>query len=326
MQTTPVKANQKIGRYQIRSELGKGSMGVVYLAYDPQLDREVAVKTIRLPEGMGAAYSKKLTHNLLGEARLSGRLSHPGIVKVFDAGEEGGQAYIVLKHIEGTTLAQMLANTGVIEREEAAHVMEELLDAVAYAHDEQIVHRDLKPANIMIQADRRVRVMDFGIAHVMAGDAKSRAVLAGTPRYMSPEQIQGLDVDQRSDVFSLGVTLYEMLGGRPPFLQEEFNALREAVASERPAPLISLNPNLPPSFYQLVERALSKEPDKRFENAGEMRQALLECADDEVESPDQTSGPSPRARQAILERIRERVEKQGDFPATSQYIAKVTAK
>ncbi len=315
-----------VGRYHVLSELGRGSMGVVYLGFDPKLQREVAIKTILVPEGYSEAQRQAMTRSLLQEARLAAALAHPGIVRVFDAGEDHSLPYIVFERIEGVALSTRLAEEGALGRDGADRLMGELLDALAYAHERQIIHRDIKPANLMVQADGRLRVMDFGIARALADQPQSgRRVLCGTPRYMSPEQIDGRAVDTRSDVFSLGIVFYEMLCGQRPFPQKDFQELREALVGRPHPPLHHHNPDLPPSYYGFIDRALAKSPEERFADARQMRDALHECMADRSAPVAAAGEDVSAARQQILDEIRRQIERQGDFPATSQYLARVTA-
>ena len=314
-----------IGRYQVKAILGEGSFSVVYLAHDPQLDREVAVKTIHFPEHLPTKRRVKLTQALLKEARLAARLGHPGIVLVHDAGKHLDHPFVVLERIRGKTLAQHLS-PGPFE--ETLRIMAELIEAVAYAHDRNIIHRDLKPGNIMVQPDGHARVMDFGIARVLKGPATGNRHLAGTPRYMAPEQILGEAVDTRCDVFALGVIFYEMLSGRHPFPQQHFDQLREAISQKAPPPIHSLVPELPATAVSVVERALRKNPEHRFPSARQMAEAIkplkhqIEAHEDSPEDGEPQPA-SAAARSEIIDFMFKRMQRKGDFPATQQYVSAV---
>ena len=311
---------QKIGRYVIREVLGKGSMGVVYSAHDPQLDRTVAIKTINIPGTLTPGIRERRTQSLLTEARLSARLNHPGIVRVYDAGEQDGMAYIVLELVEGRTLLDMLEQDGHLHPDAVTAMMAEVLEAMAYAHEHGLVHRDLKPANIMVQPDGHVRIMDFGIAHLVTERQADSGKLSGTPRYMSPEQINGQAVDTRSDVFSLGVIFYELLSGRKPFPQTDLGSLVRAIRETPHPQLQALRPDLPSGLYALINRALAKRPEERFHSARQMLEALAACQEASLhEEPS-----AEQSRKEIIDFILQKIARRGDFPTTMQYIATIT--
>ena len=311
----------KIGRFEILGILGQGSMGVVYEAHDPQLDRDVAIKTFQLPQNLDEQRLAHLRTSLLHEARMVAGLTHPGIVQVHDAGEHGNLAYIVMERIEGRPLDELLAEKGALDPDYALRLMRELLEAMACAHGRGIIHRDLKPGNIIVQRDGHGHVTDFGVAHALAEQPTGGAPrLVGTPRYMAPEQINMLPTDQRSDVFSLGVIFFELLAGQRPFPQGDIAELREAITNRPHPPLHVLRPNLPPEVCDLVNRALAKEPADRFASAGQMLEALRQFMDGrKAQAP-----LSEESRRDILDFIRQRIERQGDFPAASEYVAAVT--
>lgn len=317
--------SSQIGRFAIRSLLGKGSMGVVYCAYDPQLDREVAIKTIHLPPGRNRSERNVLTHRLVKEARMAARLNHPGIVNVYDCGEHKGEPYLVLEKIAGEPLSDLIASQGLLAPEVAMNIMGELLTAIAYAHEQGIIHRDLKPANIMVQPDGHVRIMDFGIAHAVVEPSGGAGSLAGTPRYMSPEQIQGQPIDVRSDVFSLGVIFYELLSGRRPFPQNDFAALKKAIVQDAYPPLYATQPDLPASIYLLIDQALSKSKTDRFASARQMLEALQKCRDNyRAPDPAQLANDDSEPRSEIIDFILQKIARSGDFPTTIQYITNVS--
>src|SRR5437763_2004652 len=208
----------KAGRYEIVGDLGRGAMGVVYKAVDPVIGRTVAVKTIRLSEeGTGLSRPELLTR-FQTEARAAGLLTHPNIVVVFDAGEEDGLYYITMELVEGKSLQALLDDGHAFPLPRTLRIMEQTCSALQFAHERNVIHRDIKPANLMLTADDTVKVTDFGTAKILQfGTVQQTAHVMGTPSYMSPEQVKGRAVDGRSDIFSLGVMLYEMVTGEKPF-------------------------------------------------------------------------------------------------------------
>ena len=269
-----------IGRYQIERELGRGAMGVVYLATDPQLHRQVAVKTCSLPDGISEEQAALFHERFLREARAAASLSHPGIVTVYDAGEDEarGIPYIAMEYVAGRTLRQRL-ETG--ERLDPAWVLSfgaGLADALHQAHRAGIVHRDIKPANILIRdGDGAVKLADFGVARLKASDLTQSGVPLGSPGYMSPEQVKGGELDGRSDLFSLAVVLYESLCGRRPFRGDELVSLAYSIAHETHVPLARQMENCPAGLDRFFDRALAKEPGERFPDGAAFRKALQEA-------------------------------------------------
>ena len=266
---------KKIGRYKIVSELGRGAMGVVYKAEDPNLERVVALKTIILEkdaEGR-AEYQKRF----FLEAKAAGKLAHPNIVTVYDFGEVDGVAYLAMELLEGTDLRKRVqqARLAPVEAVEiACHVAEGL----AYAHQRGIVHRDIKPANIMLPDRGPAKIMDFGLARMRVADHKtSTGIVLGTPRYMSPEQISGQPVDQRSDIFSMGIVLWEMLTGRRLFSGTEMAQVSHSITYDEHEPPTRVNPELPAMLDFVVARALKKDPAVRYQDADEMAADLHTC-------------------------------------------------
>src|SRR5512134_3642276 len=267
----------RIGRYKILEELGRGAMGVVYRAEDPSLDRVVALKTISLAEADGR---KDYEKRFMLEAKAAGKLTHPNIVTIFDFGEEGDLAYMAMELLEGTELRARMRQ-GTIPAVEAVDIALQVAEGLAFAHEHGIVHRDVKPGNIMLLERGPVKIMDFGIARMRTADHKtSTGVVLGTPRYMSPEQISGQPVDQRSDIFSLGTVLYEMLTQTSLFAGQDVNQIAFNVTTNEPAPPSHKNPELPQILDLIVARALKKEPSVRYQDAYEMaadlRDALAE--------------------------------------------------
>ena len=255
----------RIGRYQIVRELGRGAMGVVFLAVDPTIGRQVAIKTIRLGEVNDPDERAKLRERLFREARSAGILSHPGIVTIYDMEEHGDVAFIAMEFVDGPTLDQLLSESEPITREKLLNILRQTAVALDYAHAKGIVHRDIKPANIMIAADGAVKITDFGIAKVTTSQQYTQTgTILGTPNYMSPEQVQGLAVTGRADQFSLAVIAFEMLTGDRPFTGEHISTVVYKIVAEDPPPVQRLNPTLGPQIDAVLRRGLLKKPEVRY--------------------------------------------------------------
>src|SRR5579863_2401166 len=252
----------KAGRYEISGELGRGAMGVVYKATDPVIGRTVAVKTIKLSEeGTGLSRPELLTH--------------PNIVVVFDAGEEDGLYYITMELVEGKSLQAHLDGGQAFALPRVLRIMEQTCNALQFAHERNVVHRDIKPANIMLTADDTVKVTDFGTAKILQfGTVQQTAHVMGTPSYMSPEQVKGRAVDGRSDIFSLGVLLYEMVTGEKPFPGQNITTVIYKIVNEEPVPPRQIDPSIHPGISAVVMKALSKEPETRYQSCREMLEDL----------------------------------------------------
>jgi eukaryotic-like serine/threonine-protein kinase len=265
----------KAGRYEILSELGRGAMGVVYRAMDPVIGRTVAVKTIRLSEeGTGLTRPELLTR-FQTEARAAGLLTHPNIVVVYDAGEENGLYFITMELVEGKSLQALLDGGHAFPVPRVIRILEQTCSALQFAHERNIVHRDIKPANLMLTADDTVKVTDFGTAKILQfGSVQQTAHVMGTPSYMSPEQVKGRPVDGRSDIFSLGVMLYEMLTGEKPFPGQSITTVIYKIVNEDPVPPRQINPSIHPGLNDIVLRALAKEPEVRYQSCREMLEDL----------------------------------------------------
>lgn len=265
----------KAGRYEIVDELGRGAMGVVYKAMDPVIGRTVAVKTIRLSEeGTGLSRPELLTR-FQTEARAAGLLTHPNIVVVFDAGEEDGLYYITMELVEGKSLQALLDGGHAFPLPRTLRIMEQTCSALQFAHERNVIHRDIKPANLMLTADDTVKVTDFGTAKILQfGTMQQTAHVMGTPSYMSPEQVKGRAVDGRSDIFSLGVMLYEMLTGEKPFPGQNITTVIYKIVNEDPVPPRQIDPSIHPGISAVVMRALEKEPGQRYQSCREMHEDL----------------------------------------------------
>ena len=271
----------KIGRYVIEAEIGRGAMGVVYLASDPRLQRQVAVKTYSLPKGLDRERLKEFQTRFLREAQAAASLSHPGIVVVYDADEDErlGLPFIAMEYIPGRSLRQLLEKGGRIAPRWAFRMGVVLSEALKVAHQAGIIHRDIKPANILLKApDGAPKIADFGVARLSTSDLTQTSTALGSPAYMSPEQIRGGDLDGRSDLFSLAVVLYEAFCGRRPFAGEDLAALAYAIAHDEAVPISRRVNDLPPALDEFFRHALAKDPSRRFADGGAFREALIEVA------------------------------------------------
>ncbi len=260
-------AMQKIGRYQITRELGRGAMGVVYHAIDPIIGRPVAIKTLRLRDVDDREQRLRLRERLFREARSAGALSHPGIVTIYDMDEVDGLAYIAMEFVDGETLEDIMARPQALTRDRLNEILRQAAAALDYAHRKGIIHRDIKPANVMIDTTGAVKITDFGIAKIAQLEGQTlTGVLVGTPNYMSPEQVQGLEIDGRSDQFSLGVIAYEMLTGERPFFGEQISTVVYKIVADQPVPAQNVNTTLNDGVDKMLRRSLAKKPEKRFAN------------------------------------------------------------
>lgn len=263
------------GRYEVVAELGRGAMGVVYQARDPQIDRMVAVKTISL-WGQEPEEEKEFRLRFLNEAQAAGRLHHPGIVSVFDVGEDpdNHDPYIVLEYVPGETLNRILARERKLPLVKALKLAEELADALDYAHSQGVVHRDIKPANILITAEGHAKIADFGIAKLNLAHFTLPGRVLGTPAYMAPEQLSGEGCDGRSDLFSLGVILYVMTTGMSPFQGDSATTVCFKVANREPIAASALDLNLPPQLDAVISRAIAKDPEQRYQSGSAFAENL----------------------------------------------------
>ncbi len=266
-----------LGRYKVLKELGRGAMGVVYLGKDPKIQRFVAIKTMRLDEIDDDEKLQDFKARFFREAESTGRMSHPNIVTIYDAGEEQNLGFIAMELIEGTPFKQYARKPNLLPPKDVLSKIATVADALDYAHQQGVVHRDIKPANIMITKDQTVKVMDFGIAKMASSSKTQTDIVLGTPTYMSPEQIAGKKVDGRSDIFSLGTVLFELLAGQPPFTADNLSALLFTI-THNPHPAIhSFRKDLSPMVQEILDRALQKELPQRYRRAGEFAQDLRAC-------------------------------------------------
>ena len=264
-----------LGRYQIQKELGKGAMGVVYLGKDPKIGREVAIKTMALATEFEGDELQEAKDRFFREAESAGKLDHPGIVKIYDAGEEHDLAFIAMEFLKGKDLAPYTKNPNLLPFEKVMSIVERVAAALDHAHKLNIVHRDIKPANIMYDADTDTpKITDFGIARVTDSSKTKTGMVLGTPSYMSPEQLAGKKIDGRSDLFSLGVMMYQMTCGRLPFEGESMTQLMFAIANEPHPNIMEYNPALPEYMKDLVDMALAKKFEERFQTGAEFAAAI----------------------------------------------------
>ncbi|MGH8680604.1 MAG: serine/threonine-protein kinase [Burkholderiales bacterium] len=261
-----------LGRYQILSLLGEGGMGCVYKALDPVIGRTVAIKTLTV--GLSEEELAEFKRRFLREARTAGRIAHPNVVTMYDVGEADGTPFIAMEYVEGRTLRSILDAEGALAPERACRIAVQVAAGLAAAHKLFIVHRDVKPANIMLTSGAPVKLMDFGIAKLPDGTKTQTGLILGSPIYVAPEQVIGRPVDGRSDVFSLGVVLYEMLTGSVPFGGMAVGALLYSVLNEAHPPPSAYNTRVPAVFERILARALAKHPDDRYQDAEELARDL----------------------------------------------------
>lgn len=267
-----------LGRYEIISELGQGAMGIVYKARDPLIDRVVAIKTINLNQALDER--EEYEGRFYQEARAAGRLSHHNIVTIYDVGKSGDVAYIAMEFLQGRELRDVLNEKPLLPLIQVLDIVGQVAQGLAYAHEHGIVHRDVKPSNIMILQDGHVKITDFGIARMASAAVRTQTgMVLGSPKYMSPEQVMGKLTDQRSDIFSLGIMLYEMLTGRAPFVGENVNAIMYQTLNATPPAPNTLNSAVPEMLNFIVAKALAKKLDDRYQSAREVADDLRACRD-----------------------------------------------
>ncbi|MDO9012763.1 MAG: serine/threonine-protein kinase [Gallionella sp.] len=267
----------QLGRYEVLSELGQGAMGVVYKAKDPLIDRIVAIKTINL--GLAQEDKEEYEGRFYQEAKAAGRLNHPNIVTIYDVGKSADIAYIAMEFLQGRELRDVLReNDGLLPVGQVLDMVAQVASGLAYAHEYGIVHRDIKPSNIMLIRDGHVKITDFGIARMASSAVRTQTgMVLGSPKYMSPEQVLGKQIDPRSDIFSLGVMLYEMLTGEAPFVGDNVNSIMFQTLNLVPAAPGTLNSKVPDMLNFIVAKALAKERDDRYQNAQDFAADLRAC-------------------------------------------------
>jgi eukaryotic-like serine/threonine-protein kinase len=303
---------KRVGRFEIIRELGRGAQSVVYLARDPHLQREVAIKTLHFSE-----HEPQKNQQLLAEARMVSQLRHPNIVPIFEAGEEEHDLYLVFEYVPGQNLAEHLKVSGALTPVKAIAIMHPILDAIAHAHAAGIIHRDLKPTNILIDDTGTPRVMDFGIAARVEGQAKNNQEFSGTPAYMAPEYITKRESSERSDVFSAGLVFYELLTGQRAVPRGDISSVMAHIASEDIRIPTDGSITLDDRIVSVLYKALERDPQQRYATATQMREAF-----DSYLEPEQIA-TSPDAKQSTIDFLLRRMRHKSDFPALSESVSSI---
>lgn len=309
----------QIGRFEIEKVLGKGSQGVVYLGRDPRLDRRVAIKTIRV----SASNLQKQQVRLIREAKLVGRLQHPNIVPLYEAGEDRGLLYLVFAYVSGVSLKDLIKDRGSLVVRQAIDLMIQILSGIQHAHEQGIVHRDLSPSNLLLDRSGLIRVMDFGISVIAGGDESIQKDVSGTPCYMSPEHFSKDPVTFQSDIFSLGLIFYEMVLGHPAVQADNYVAVMYKIASETLPPPSQENREIDKKLDEIFLRAVEKKPDVRYLNASKMREDLEAYL---AESGPPEDDKKVATGHSTLDFLLRRIRHKGDFPSFSQNIMEINKK
>ncbi|HEY3849600.1 MAG TPA: serine/threonine-protein kinase [Steroidobacteraceae bacterium] len=269
---------RRLGRYQLEREIGRGAMGVVHLGRDTAINRLVAIKAIPLASEFSESELTEARTRFFREAETAGRLNHPNIVTIYDVGEEHGLAYIAMEYLKGRHLSDYATSDNLLEPRKVLELMGRTAQALGFAHKQQVVHRDIKPANIMYDPNADVlKITDFGIARLTGTGTTRTGIVLGTPSFMSPEQLEGRTVTGHSDLFSLGVSLFQLLTGHLPFTADSMTGLMQQIAESPHPPLRSYRPDLPACVESIIDRALAKTPEARFESGAQMAAALEDC-------------------------------------------------
>ena len=269
---------ERLGRYALQREIGRGAMGVVYLGRDSAIQREVAIKVIPLNSECTEAELAEARMRFFREAETAGRLNHPNIVTIYDVGEERGLAYIAMEYLKGKHLSDHTTSARLLDAQKVLDLVGRTADALGFAHKQQVVHRDIKPANLMYEpATDTLKITDFGIARITGLGNTRTGIVLGTPSFMSPEQLEGQTVTGRSDLFSLGVSLFQLLTGQLPFQADSMTGLMQQIAESPHPPLRAMRPDLPAYVDAIIDRALAKDPAARFENGAQMASAVEDC-------------------------------------------------
>ena len=274
LNATPLEEVKKIGRYEILDIIGKGSMGLVYKALDPKINRLLAIKTIRFSDEFDEDVIQEIKERFFREAEIAGQLSHPSIVTIHDLGEDRDLTYMAMEYLEGEDLEKFISKRNLLPLRKVLHVVASVAEALDFAHRAEVIHRDIKPANIRLLKSGGVKVTDFGIARAISSSRTRTGVILGTPNYMSPEQIMGQKIDPRSDIFSLGVLLYQLLTGELPFQGDNLSSLLYQITQVKQPALKSFNPKIPLACEVIIDKALAKSPNERFRAAGQMARVL----------------------------------------------------
>ena len=269
---------QRLGRYQLEREIGRGAMGIVYLGRDTAINRMVAIKAIPLASEFSDAELVEARSRFFREAETAGRLNHPNIVTIYDVGEERGLAYIAMEYLKGRHLSDYAKSNNLMEPRKVLDVIGRTAAALGFAHKQQVVHRDIKPANLMYDPSTDVlKITDFGIARLSGAGSTRTGIVLGTPSFMSPEQLEGRTVTGHSDLFSLGVSLFQLLTGQLPFAADSMTGLMQQIAEAPHPPLRAFRPDLPACVESVIDRALAKSPDARYDSGAQMAAALEDC-------------------------------------------------
>ena len=265
-----------LGRYEIEKQLGKGAMGIVYLGRDPRINRTTAIKTFRFEDDLDPEDTQKLKEKFFREAESAGTLSHPNIVTIYDAGDEQDLAYIAMEFLEGEDLEKYTKKAKLLPARKVIDFMADIADGLDYAHERGIVHRDIKPANIMLLKSGIIKITDFGIARITATSQTQTGVVKGTPYYMSPEQFSGERVDGRSDIFSMGTMMFQLLTGKLPFTADSPPALMHAIMNKPHPDPRQINPKIVKPLVAILNKAMAKDKAARYQKAGQMGAHLRE--------------------------------------------------
>ncbi len=269
---------QSLGRYALEREIGRGAMGTVYLGRDTAINRQVAIKAIPLAIEFSDAELADARARFFREAETAGRLNHPNIVTIYDVGEERGLAYIAMEYLKGRHLSDYAKSNNLLEPRKVLEIVARTANALGFAHKQQVVHRDIKPANLMFDpASDVLKITDFGIARLTGSGSTRTGIVLGTPSFMSPEQLEGRTVTGQSDLFSLGVSLFQLLTGRLPFAADSMTGLMQQIAEVPHPPLRAFRPDLPDCVDKIIDRALAKSPDARFDSGAQMAATLEDC-------------------------------------------------
>jgi eukaryotic-like serine/threonine-protein kinase len=269
---------QRLGRYQLEREIGRGAMGIVYLGRDTAINRMVAIKAIPLASEFSDAELVEARARFFREAETAGRLNHPNIVTIYDVGEERGLAYIAMEYLKGRHLSDYAKSDSLMEPRKVLEIIGRTADALGFAHKQQVVHRDIKPANLMYDPGTDIlKITDFGIARLSGAGSTRTGIVLGTPSFMSPEQLEGRTVTGHSDLFSLGVSLFQLLTGQLPFTADSMTGLMQQIAEAPHPPLRAFRPDLPACVEGVIDRALAKNPDARYDSGAQMAAALEDC-------------------------------------------------
>jgi hypothetical protein len=273
-----IPEEERLGRYQLEREIGRGAMGIVYLGRDTAINRLVAIKAIPLASEFSDAELAEARVRFFREAETAGRLNHPNIVTIYDVGEERGLAYIAMEYLKGRHLSDYAISNNLMEARKVLDLIGRTAGALGFAHKQQVVHRDIKPANLMYDPSADIlKITDFGIARLTGAGSTRTGIVLGTPSFMSPEQLEGRTVTGRSDLFSLGVSLFQLLTGQLPFKADSMTGLMQQIAEAPHPSLKAIRPDLPPCVQSIIDRALAKNPDDRFDSGAQMAAALDDC-------------------------------------------------